>query len=92
MAERYLQTGSDSVRWWWVQEYFEVTEIKVNPEYRRRGVATAIYDSLRAITCKKLRWIRNAFASEEMIALADKYLQSAEVVSDEGNVIFIAPP
>jgi len=42
------------------------------------------------LTGKKLKWIRNALASDQMRALVKKYIQREDIVeSDDGNIIVL---
>ena len=71
-------------------EFLEVIEIWVEEPYRRIGLGTAIYDTLRFETGLRLKWQRNAWASDAMRALAIKYMdERACVESDDGTTIII---
>lgn len=63
-----------TVKWNHDDRYFWVIEISVRPEYRRKGIATTIYYTLAEITGLNLKWCPNAWASNEMRALAKKIL------------------
>lgn len=75
--------------WTFDIDFVQVLEIKVCPEYQRKGIATTIYDTLRKITQLKLKWIRNAIASSEMKYLVTKYCDQHTVLSDDGNTIVL---
>ncbi|MEM6483639.1 MAG: GNAT family N-acetyltransferase [Pseudomonadota bacterium] len=79
-----------TIRWCNGPDYLTVIEIWVEPSFRRRGIATKIYNTLRLETGLPLVWIRNALASPEMKKLVESYLAiEGEVVSDDGNTVVL---
>ena len=61
------------VFWDYKDDYVEVIEIDVVENFRRRGIATEIYDTLMQITKKPLKWSPNAWASDIMPKLAESF-------------------
>lgn len=88
----YLMDGENLVgkfKWRCSEKYVEVIEVFIELEYRRLGIATEIYRTLQRETGKDLKWIRNAFASNSMKLLSEKYIDENKIISDDGNIVIV---
>lgn len=68
------------VKWDYDNKCVWVIEIYVEEKYRKQKVATSIYDDLQKITGTPVKWIPNAWASNEMREFAKKYIQDCHSV------------
>jgi len=81
-----------TVSWYFDDEFVKVLNIEVETTYRRQGVASAIYATLRKVTGKKLEWVRSCIASKAMKLLLELYIQHHDdIETDDGNTIILKP-
>jgi len=71
------------------RQYFEVIEIFVQPNYRRKGIATQTNNTLKNITGKPRRWKPNSIPSEEMKTLTNKLNGDKKIIKIDDNTFLV---
>jgi len=69
-----------SLRWNFDEDYVWVIEVLVNEDYRRKKIATMIYDNLQILVNKPIKWTPNAWASNEMREFVKSYIQECHIL------------
>lgn len=71
-------------------EHIWVYDIRIQEDFRRRGIASEIYDVLQSYFGCMIKFQRTAIASPAMRCFFEKYISSGTIVFDDGNTLILS--